>query len=105
MISRRTILASVPLLAQQLADAKTEDPKPFRVAVPDAAVKRILRRVRETRLPERLAGNDWRYGADWDYLRELREYWTNKFDWHAAQANLNRYPQFQARVEDFDIHF
>ncbi|HJT88138.1 MAG TPA: epoxide hydrolase, partial [Bryobacteraceae bacterium] len=65
----------------------------------------ILRRVRETRLPDRLEGNDWRYGADWDYMRALAEYWTTRFDWRKAEAGLNRYPQYLARVEDFDIHF
>jgi epoxide hydrolase len=77
----------------------------FQVAIPDATIKQIVRRVRETRFPERLDGNDWRYGADWDYMKALADYWASAFDWRKAQANLNRYPQFKARVDDFTIHF
>jgi microsomal epoxide hydrolase len=109
--SRRTVigwapaLAGIQLKAQNVTKSEAGPPKPFQVSVPEATVKRILRRLRETRLPERLEGNDWRYGADWDYMKELREYWISSFDWRRAQSNLNRYPQFQARVEDFTIHF
>jgi microsomal epoxide hydrolase len=38
-------------------------------------------------------------------MKSLAEYWTTRFDWRKAEANLNRYPQFLARVGDFDIHF
>jgi microsomal epoxide hydrolase len=79
--------------------------EPFHVAISDATIKRILHRVRETRFPERLDSSDWRYGADWDYMKALTDYWVSAFDWHQAQANLNRYPQFKARVDDFAIHF
>jgi len=64
-----------------------------------------MRRVRETRFPDRLDAPDWRYGANWAYMKELADYWTTRFDWRKAEANLNRYPQFMARVGDYDIHF
>src|SRR5581483_9185173 len=104
VIQSLPISAGLPLMAQHGA-AQTGAPRPFRVEVPDATVKRIVRRVRETRLPDRLEGNDWRYGADWDYMKALAQYWTTTFDWRKAEAALNRFPQFIARVEDYDIHF
>jgi len=91
----------LPLFAQS-GPAQT---KPFRVAVPDSTIKRILRRVRETHLPDRLDASDWRYGVNWDYMRALVGYWLTAFDWRKAEARLNRHPQFVARVEEFDIHF
>ena len=108
--SRRAILktlpvsAGLPLLAPHGA-AQASGLRPFRIEIPDAAVKRIVRRVRETRLPDRLEGNDWRYGTDWDYMKALAQYWTAGFDWRKAEANLNRFPQFLARVDEYDIHF
>jgi pimeloyl-ACP methyl ester carboxylesterase len=112
-VSRRglleTLLAagSVSLLATSSVDAQAASatPRPFRVSIPQATVDRILRRVSETRWPDRLETNDWSYGANWDYMKSLAEYWTSRFDWRKAEANLNRYPQFLARVGDFDIHF
>ena len=102
--SRREILQmlgasfAMPLAAQTAV-------RPFQVKIPQATINRILRRVKETRLPDRLDAPDWRYGANWEYMRSLTEYWTTRFDWRKAEANLNRYPQFLARVGDFDVHF
>lgn len=84
-------------------------PRPFKVDIPQSTINRILNRVKDTRFPDRLDAPDWRYGANWDYMKSLAEYWVTKFDWKKAQANLNRYPQFVARVQengaDYDIHF
>jgi epoxide hydrolase len=112
-VSRRalfeTLLAagSLSLLATSSPDAQAAGatPRPFRVSIPQANVDRILQRVRDTRWPDRLDTNDWSYGTNWDYMKSLADYWTVRFDWRKAEANLNRYPQFLARVGDFDIHF
>jgi pimeloyl-ACP methyl ester carboxylesterase len=112
-ISRRALLetllagGTVPSLAESRADAEAvgDASRPFRVDVPQATIDRILNRVREARFPDRLEAPDWRYGANWDYMKALAEYWTTQFDWRKAEANLNRYPQFLARVGDFDVHF
>src|SRR5215510_10373190 len=79
--------------------------RPFKVEIPQTAVDRILARVKSTRLPDRLDSADWRYGANWNYVKSLADYWISQFDWKKAEANLNRYPQFLAKVEDYDIHF
>ncbi len=47
----------------------------------------------------------WQYGVSYEYLRDLSAYWTTRFDWQKAEERLNQYPQFMARVDDFDIHF
>jgi epoxide hydrolase len=80
-------------------------PRPFRVDIPQATIDRILSRVRDTQWPDRLDAPDWRYGANWDYMKALAQYWVEQFDWRKTEANLNRYPQFLARVGDYDIHF
>jgi pimeloyl-ACP methyl ester carboxylesterase len=82
-----------------------QSPRPFRVAAPQATIDRILNRVRDAQFPDRLDGNDWRYGTDWDYMKALADYWAGAYDWRKAEASLNRYPQFLARVNDYDIHF
>src|SRR6476660_9340956 len=92
---------TMPLMAQSA--------RPFKVDIPRSTINRILNRVKETRFPDKLDAPDWRYGANWDYMKSLAEYWVTKFDWKKAQANLNRYPQFKAPVQEngaeFDIHF
>ena len=79
--------------------------RPFTVDIPQATIDRIISRVREARWPARLDAADWRYGANFDYMKALAAYWTERFDWRRAEANLNRYPQFVVRLGDHDIHF
>src|SRR5262245_13592193 len=79
--------------------------KPFKVDVPQETINRILVRVKNSRLTDSVDAPDWRYGANWNYMKSLADYWGSHFDWKKAQANLNRYPQFLARVADFDVHF
>jgi epoxide hydrolase len=95
------LLPHPTLFAQSAASA----PSPFRVNIPQATIDRILTRVREAEWPDRLDAPDLRYGVSWDYMKTLALYWTEQFDWRKAEANLNRYPQFHARVSDYDIHF
>src|ERR1700730_14872980 len=102
-ISRRSFLGvlTMPLFA----DVPGVDAHPFHVAIPKHTIDRILARVREARWPDRLDGGGWQYGVNWDYMKELAGYWTTRFDWRKAEARLNAYPQFMARVGDFDIHY
>jgi pimeloyl-ACP methyl ester carboxylesterase len=107
-LSRRALLSlvSLPIGMQIAAEAQAPHAaRPFRIAIPQKTIDRILTRVREARWPAKLVADDWRYGANWDYLKELATYWTTRYDWRKAEARLNSYPQFLARVEDFDIHF
>ena len=107
-MSRRAFLHLIPATAvggPLIAQSQTAAPRPFTVKVPKATIDRIIDRVRTARWPDRLDAADWRYGANWDYLKSLADYWSNRFDWRKAEASLNRYPQFVARVQDFDVHF
>ena len=81
-------------------------PKSFEVAWSDAQVDAVLARVRDYPWPPAPAVPDgWAYGCDGAWLREVCEHWTGGYDWRAAVADLNRFPQFTARVEDYDLHF
>ena len=105
-MSRRAFLTAVPAIGvagSRLFGATT--PRPFRIDIPQSTISRILKRVKEARWPDRLDSTDWRYGANWDYMKGLAEYWTTKYDWRKAEARLNRYPQFVANVGSFDVHF
>ncbi len=97
-------LAGAPFLRPLLAQSPSAMPRPFRIAVPQKTLDRILARVRDARFPARLE-DAWRYGASWDYMKELVAYWAMRYDWRKTEEKLNRFPQFLARVEDFDIHF
>ena len=106
-LTRRALFSLIPasFSLPLMSEPQDSTPRSFRVAIPQPTIDRILARVRDARWPDRLDADDWRYGANWYYLKELATYWTTRFDWRKAEARLNSFPQFKARVEDFDIHF
>ena len=80
--------------------------RPFEVSWSEAEVEAVLSKVRGYPWPPVPEVPDgWAYGCDAGYLRALCDHWTGAYDWRAAVADLNRFPQFTARVEDFDLHF
>ena len=80
--------------------------KDFSVDWSDAAVAEVLDRVRTYPWPPIPKVEDgWAYGCDGAFLQGLCKHWIEAYDWRAAVADLNRYPQFVARVDDFDLHF
>ncbi len=78
--------------------------EPFRIHIPDAVLTDLRERLRRTRWPDQIAGSGWTYGTDAAYLRELVDYWINRFDWRAQEAALNRFAHFRADVDGFGLH-
>lgn len=78
---------------------------PFKVAVPDADLADLKARLARTRWPDAVEGAGWRYGTDLDFLKSLVTHWRDRFDWRAAEARLNAFPQFTAEVDGHRLHF
>jgi hypothetical protein len=49
---------------------KPYSPKPFQIAVPDATLVDLRRRLQDVRWPDEVAPG-WDYGVDLEYLRSL----------------------------------
>jgi microsomal epoxide hydrolase len=79
--------------------------KPFTCSVPDEVLSDLKARLQRTILPDQLAGANWDYGTERRYLDELCAYWRDSFDWRAAEARFNYYPQFTTEIEDENVHF
>lgn len=80
--------------------------KPFTINIPDETLARIRDRVAAYRwfpAPENEQG--FAYGMSTTVLKDLQAYWLETYDWRAAEAALNRYPQFIAEVGGLPIHF
>jgi pimeloyl-ACP methyl ester carboxylesterase len=80
--------------------------RPFTIAVEQSVIDRIAGRVADTRIGY-APGDDgqWQYGTDARFLGELVAYWRDRYDWRAAEAELNRWPQFTAGIDGIEIHF
>ncbi len=81
------------------------DIKPFRIAIPQADLDDLNRRLDATRWPDELPGVDWSYGVPRTYLQELTQYWRTEYDWRAQEKLLNDLPQFTTEIDGQNIHF
>jgi epoxide hydrolase len=79
--------------------------EPFRIDFPQADLDDLHDRLDRTRWPDELPNVGWAYGVPLDYLRELVEYWRHAYDWRAAEAALNEWPQFTTQIDGATIHF
>lgn len=79
--------------------------EPFVIAVPDADLADLDRRLASTRYPRDSRATDWSKGMPASALRELVEHWRARFDWRAQEARLNGYPQFTTVIDGARTHF
>src|ERR1022692_3462823 len=79
--------------------------EPFTIGADGAARDARRDRLLRTRWPERETVGDWSQGVPLEYLQDLCGYWAGSYDWRAAEARLNRIPQFMTRIDGLDIHF
>jgi hypothetical protein len=78
--------------------------RPFAIDVPEAVLTDLRDRLARTRWPDEVEGAGWDYGANLAYMRELAEYWRERFDWRAQERAMNALPHFRAVVEGTGIH-
>jgi len=38
-------------------------------------------------------------------MKEVVDYWLNKYDWPKQEKLLNTYPQYMTNIEGIDVHF
>jgi epoxide hydrolase len=82
-----------------------DDVRPFRIEIPQSVIDDLRDRLRRTRWPEPETVDDWSQGTPLAYARELCRSWMEDYDWPAAQARLNQFPQFITAIDGLDIHF
>ncbi|MGW0801602.1 epoxide hydrolase family protein [Nonomuraea sp. NPDC002799] len=79
--------------------------QPFTLAIPQSDVDDLRDRLTRTRWPDELPGVGWSRGVPLEFLKELVTHWTDRYDWRAAEAELNELPQFTTEIDGQRIHF
>lgn len=81
-------------------------PTPFKVQIPDAKLAEIRARVEGYKwFPAPANEQGFAYGMSTEVMKDIQRYWLESYDWRAAEAELNRWPQFTAEVDGQSIHF
>ncbi|HJP80671.1 MAG TPA: epoxide hydrolase [Pseudonocardiaceae bacterium] len=83
----------------------SDEIRPFRIDIPQSDLDYLSDRLAGARWPGELPGVGWSRGIPLDHLKELAGYWRDGFDWRAAEARLNAYPQFSTEIDGQTIHF
>ncbi len=77
----------------------------FRVEVAEAALDDLRHRLKSTRWPDDFANDDWLYGTNATYLRELVDYWIDGYDWRRREREINEFDHYRVDIEGSPIHF
>lgn len=80
-------------------------PRPFTVEWQPEAIEKLKADIARVELPTAPEGAGWSIGCDRDFLERFRDHWLNHYDFAAAQAELNAYPQFLVEIDGVDIHY
>lgn len=79
--------------------------QPFQIHVPQPVLVDLRERIKKTRWPDEQTGSAWTFGTSLSHMKELAEYWHDKFDWRKTESTINQYPNFVAEIQGFKIHF
>ncbi len=79
--------------------------QPFQIAIPDAALTDLRKRLHATRWPEAELVGDWSQGIPLAWVQSMCAYWADGYDWRAREAAQNRWPQFTCAIDGLEIHF
>lgn len=77
----------------------------FTINISEDALDDLHQRLDRARWPDQLNDQDWSYGTDLNYLKELVGYWRNDFDWKKQQAALNSFAQFRMEIDGQWLHY
>jgi pimeloyl-ACP methyl ester carboxylesterase len=79
--------------------------RPFQIAVPEADLADLRRRIAAVHWPRKELVEDRSQGVQLATLQALSRYWATDYDWRAFEAELNALPQFTTEIDGVDVHF
>jgi pimeloyl-ACP methyl ester carboxylesterase len=78
---------------------------PFHIKIDEAELEDIRQRLERTRWPDALENTGWSLGTDLTFLKDLVDYWKDRFDWREQEKSLNRFSHFNTSIDGMRVHF
>jgi hypothetical protein len=66
----------------------------FKCRISQVVIDDLKFKIAQTRWTDEIKNSGWEYGANLSYIRELTDYWLNKFDWRKVENEINQYPNY-----------
>jgi pimeloyl-ACP methyl ester carboxylesterase len=80
--------------------------RPFpKIAISEAELSDLRRRIQATKWPERELVPDQTQGVQLATMQALARHWLTAYDWRKCEARLNALPHFVTEIDGLDIHF
>ena len=77
----------------------------FKCQISQPVVDDLKFRISQTRWTDEIKDSGWLYGANLSYIKELADYWLDKFDWRKVEDKINQHPNYIAEIDGIKIHF
>ena len=81
------------------------EPRQFRLSVSDQVLDDLRQRLARVRWPDEPPLAPWSTGTSLAYMKQLVEYWRERFDWRAQERALNAFRQFTVPLAGIELHF
>jgi pimeloyl-ACP methyl ester carboxylesterase len=78
---------------------------PFKINVSDAKLADLKDRLTRTVMPSEVENRNWDYGPTNAYVKRAIDRLLGGYDWRAAEAAINRFPQFTTEIDGQIVHF
>ena len=98
-------LSTLPQPVEQRRRRMNDAITPFTLAVPQADLEDLNRRIDQTRWPDAETVDDWTQGAPHAKVKALVDHWRHHYDWRRCEAMLNDWGQHKTAIDGLDIHF
>ena len=79
--------------------------EPFTLAMPEAQLADLSRRLAATRWPDKETVDDGSQGVPLARVQELCAHWRDRYDWRRCEVMLNGFGQFRTDIDGLGIHF
>ena len=61
----------------------------FSINIESSTLDDVFNRLKNSRLTKDFGNKEWKYGTEENYLRDLIDYWLNKYDWKKHEKEIN----------------
>ena len=75
------------------------------INISDKTLKKIYSKIVEYDWNDIPSNNHWKYGTNYKYLKNISNYWLEKYNWKKTEKKINKSNHFICKIENLNIHF